>query len=329
MVKAVRMLLWMISTTLTHAHWPHGAHVAAAGRTETSQREKESITSTTAVGRVSGSQRASPSSDAAETQPFELLKGGVLTHSNPISSSTAHGLKPAEPVSGVSNSISLPGPPATLPQHEETADDSAHVLSGQHIRAAGGDWLRFNKHCGLSLLFLAAVLWLVQFGLKHHPAVQELEGAYDGPPHRSTLGTASHLLNSRQTHSVLLLLAMLPFWQGLALAGAMRLLVCLYKSAQKQHSAGVGIPRRSGLVELLAFFAIVLGQEMPLDFKGHILGINLRALAPGLLAAGLLLLAVSSYNIAQWRKRRRGERHTERPVLQLGQPPAAIAGSGL
>lgn len=121
---------------------------------------------------------------------------------------------------------------------------------------------------------------------------------------------------------------MLPFWQGVALAGAVRLIIWLYASTQQEHVAAVGIPQPAGLLELLGFFAIVLGQEAPLDFIRQLLGRNLRPLAPGLLMAGLLLLAVSSYNVAQWRRRRREERRIENPRLRLRQPPIAMAGSG-
>lgn len=161
MVHALHLLLWIFSAALAEALWPHMALAVAACCTEASQRGTRGLTSTAAVGHVGSTQGASTSSVGAETEPLALFKDGVITHSKPISPSALHARKPAEPRPGVSNTVRLPGPPAGFPQHEEAAVHHARLVSGPHNRTLGDERLRFKKYCALSLVFLAAVLWLV------------------------------------------------------------------------------------------------------------------------------------------------------------------------
>lgn len=258
------------------------------------------------------------------TGPALDYKKEAETVRDALGLSTVHDNQPAEPAADAGGNVPIPSAslPVLLKQCEESR--CSPLLKTLHGYKVSPHVFR-----GISVLFLAAVLWFVQFCAKNHPAVKDAEKAYDGAPlYCSTITCASHVLRNQARSSVLLLLLGLPLWRGLALAGSLRMVLALYETFLSGHTATDSSPRISGLFEILIGLVIIFEQEAPGSiFLTTSWGDGFRQAAPGLLLIGLLLFSLSSYQIAQWKKRLKAEGHGQRPALRLAKLPTLGAES--
>lgn len=184
---------------------------------------------------------------------------------------------------------------------------------------------------GLTLLIFAMMLFQVQLRLSQHPALRAEGAAGDKAfsSASSTLKVASHVLNTQKARSVLVMLLLLPYWKGLAMAGAWRVFVSLGRFSERLSPAAEVAASLNGVVEILLGLTIVFGQEMPVElvsllFKDE----RVRSFAPGLLVAQGLIYVVTALCVFVWEKRRLKERHRgRRPVARSAMPPMDAEGA--
>ncbi|OEH74468.1 hypothetical protein cyc_00331 [Cyclospora cayetanensis] len=155
---------------------------------------------------------------------------------------------------------------------------------------------------GICLLLLSGILWLVQSFIMQHLEITRAECAEAAYFHPTSIGVASDLLQRQGVKSLRALLT-LPYWQGLALAGALRLFLGTMNCKGRRRVPKDSIVPLSGHFELFAGFAVIVGQEVPSDLMAYFLGSTvLRSLSYGLLVAGSVLLAQSAYRRRKWEK---------------------------
>lgn len=301
----------------TYVLWSQFVLIASADIAEAFQNEPS--TSPVTMGPEVVPQLPTAAALAVGTGPALGYTKEAETRSDAVGMSTMHDNQPTQPADGAAGS--MPIPTVSIPELQRQCEESpcSQVLQALHKYNFGP-----NKFLGVSVLFLAAAMWLVYFSTKNLQAMKEAKEAYHGAlPHCSTLDCASHVLNIRARSSLLLLLG-LPFWRGLALAGSLRMVFAL--PFLSKYTATDGSPRISGLLEIFTALGIIMGQEAPSDFLQTALrGDALRNLAPGLLLIGLLLCSLSLYEIAQWKKQLKAERRGQRGALRLGKLPKSAA----
>ncbi|KAL8435560.1 hypothetical protein ACSSS7_002405 [Eimeria intestinalis] len=237
---------------------------------------------------------------------------------------TAEGATNGNPLEAVSGGpplkLSFSASSSPLVRDDDASGSCGKVPCDARPRVASGSKISFNRFKGVNVLILSGLLLLLHIEINQHPLVAALQSAYDGvPPHDSSLSTAAHVLDQRRGFSALLLLAALPLWKGLALSGLLRLLLSILRVPQAPDT-GV-YPGVSGLPETVAALALLLLQEIEEDTLLQLVRSEpSKAIIPGLLFVGLILIISSAYRIVQWKWQWRKQKLSQKPAMQLGKP---------